>query len=106
MPFLTQKIKYDDPFLDKRCKLLPCQKEMILQYRNEGWSQRQLASRFNVSRRLIQFILDPEKLKANLQQRFESGGSKQYYKKEEHTVAIRETRRRKQAILKDIPKLK
>lgn len=104
MPYLTEKIKYEDPFLDKRCKLLPCQKEMVLYYRKEGWSQRKLASHFNVSRRLIQFILDPEKQKLNLQQRFENGGSKQYYNKEKHTAAIRETRRRKQEILKETTK--
>jgi phage pi2 protein 07 len=100
MPYKTQEVKYDDPFLDKRCKLLPCQKEMVLHYRKEGWSQRELARHFNVSRRLIQFILDPEKLEKNYQVRIENGGSKQYYDKEKHTEAIRNHRRRKHKILK------
>jgi hypothetical protein len=44
---------------------------------------------FNVSRRLIQFILHPSKHQANLEARKERGGSKIYYKREKHTKAIK-----------------
>jgi len=101
MPYKTQAIRYDDPFLDKRCKLLPCQKEMVLHYRKEGWSQRELARHFNVSRRLITFVLDSEKQAANYQRKIEAGKSKQYYETKKHTEAIRNTRRRKHKILKE-----
>ena len=63
---------------------------------------RKIAEMFNVSRRLIQFILDPEKHKENLERRKERGGSKIYYKKEQHTKAIREHREYKKEILKTI----
>ncbi len=101
MPYKTEKIPYDDPFLEKMSKLLPCQKEMIHHYRNEGWSQRQLAAHFNVSRRQIQFILDPKKQEANYQKRLEKGGSKQYYDKEYNTKSVRESRNKKHKILKN-----
>lgn len=42
-------------------------------------SQRKCAEMFNVSRRTIQFLWDPEKLKRNIQRRQERGGTKQYY---------------------------
>lgn len=81
------KIAINNPLLDKRVKLTPEQKEII--HKNEGnHSQRELARMYNVSRRLIQFILDPEKRKQNLKTRDETGGSKQYYDKEKRRVAI------------------
>ena len=47
---------------------------------------------FHVSRRLIIFIIDPEKLKHNLDARRANGGSKIYYNKDVHTKAIKEHR--------------
>ena len=103
MPYKTEKIKYDCPFLDKRSKLLPCQKEMVVYYHNQGYSQRKLAAMFNVSRRLITFIADPEKHKKNLEARRDRGGSKIYYKGgAEWAETIRNHRRRKHLILKQI----
>lgn len=102
MPYKTNTIPFDDPFLDRRTKLIPCQREMIVRLNEEGWSQRQLAARFKVSKRLIQFVLDPEKQEKNYQKRIEKGGSKQYYNKEKHTECIRNHRRYKHEILKDI----
>lgn len=106
MPYKTQKIPFNDPFLDKRSKLIPCQKEMIVKLSKEGWSQRKLAERFNVSRRLIQFIIDPKKLEECYQKRVERGGSKKYYIKEKHTEAIRNHRRYKHKSLKESIKFK
>jgi len=100
MPFKTDKISINDAFLKKSTKLLPCQKEMIVYWNNRGSSQRKLALMFNVSRRLIQFILDPSKHQANLEARKERGGSKIYYKREKHTKAIKEHRKYKNQLLK------
>ncbi len=80
MPYKTEKIKFDCPFLDRRTKLLPCQREMMVYWYNEGLSQRKLASMFNVSRRLVIFTTQPEKHKKNFQARIDRGGSKIYYK--------------------------
>ena len=103
MPYKTEKIRYDCPFLDKRSKLLPCQKEMVVYYHQRGYSQRKLAAMFNVSRRLITFIIDPDKLKKNKEVRRDRGGSKIYYKGgEAWAETVRNHRRRKHSILKSI----
>jgi len=99
MPSKIDKISIDDAFLKKSAKLLPCQKEMIVYWNNRGSSQRKLALMFNVSRRLIQFILDPSKHQANLEARKERGGSKIYYKREKHTLAVKEHRKYKTKLL-------
>jgi|688.fasta_scaffold25578_10 hypothetical protein len=80
MPYKTEKVKFDCPFLDRRTKLLPCQREMMLYWHNEGLSQRKLASMFGVSRRLVIFTCHPEKKKKNVEARNDRGGSKIYYK--------------------------
>jgi transposase len=103
MPYKTDKLAYNCPFLDNRSKLLPCQKEMVVWYKeNEGMSQRKLAAKFNVSRRTIQFILDPEKLSKNKQRRAERGGSKAYYDKEKHKQSMKKHRRLKYTTLNEI----
>jgi transposase len=102
MPNKIDKIAIADAFLKRSAKLLPCQKEMVLYWHNKGMSQRKLAAMFSVSRRLITFIIDPKKHKRNLEVRNENGGSKAYYKRDKHTKAIREHRKYKNTILKDI----
>jgi transposase len=100
MPYKTDKMKLDSPFLDRRVKLLPCQKEMIIYWTNHGLSQRKLAKMFNVSRRLITFIQDPKKKERDLQNRAERGGWKQYYKGgEEWAGTQREHRSYKHRVL-------
>lgn len=102
MPYKTSKLALNCPFLDKRSKLLPCQKEMIVHYREtEGLSQNKLAKKFSVSKRTISFILNPEKLIENKKRREERGGSNIYYDKDKHTKAIREHRKHKYDTLKD-----
>ena len=98
----TEKIKIDCPFLDRRAKLLPCQKEMIFVWYSKGLAIRAIARMFNVDRRLIDFILFPEKLQANKLKRQQNGGSKQYYDKEYNTIKKREYRRRKNSTFKDL----
>ena len=100
MPYKTDKEAYNCPFLDNRTKLLPCQKEMILHYREQGYSQRKLAEMFSVSRRTIQFVLDPEKLAENKRRRAERGGTKQYYDKEKHNASMKKYRNLKNNTLK------
>lgn len=81
---------------------MPCQKELIKQYYSTGaWSQRALARRFQVSRRLICFVLFPDKLQKNIEDRNARGGSKIYYEKESHNEAVNNYRRFKHSKLKD-----
>ena len=100
MPRKTDKIPLKDPFLKKSAKLLPCQKEMVIYWREiKGLSFNKIALIFKVSKRTIQFICDPEKQKENLQRRKERGGSAQYYNKEANTSQIRVHRQYKNSIL-------
>lgn len=103
MPYKTEKQKLDSAFLDRRTKLLPCQKERIFQMYNieGGHSQRELAQMFRVSRRTIQFIVDPEKRKRNSDQFKERRKDGRYYDKEKHKKAMRTHRKHKNEILKD-----
>ena len=101
MPFKTDKISINCPFLDKRTKLLPCQKEMVVHYHQQGFSQRKLAAMFNVSRRLIQFLTDPDKQLKNLEARRDRGGSMAYYDKKKHRDYVKKHRRNKYEKLKD-----
>ena len=96
--FETQHLKIPREH-DKRIKLTQEQKELIKHlYETTDTSQRKLATQFGVSRRLIQFILYPEKHKANLQAREARGGSKQYYNKETHAKTMKAHRRHKKAL--------
>ena len=99
--FETQHLKIPKEH-DKRIKLTPEQKELIKHlYETTDTSHRKLATQFGVSRRLITFILDPEKQKANLQAREARGGSKQYYNKETHTKTMKAHREHKKALYEE-----
>ena len=99
MPYKSEKIKIEGTKYDRRTKLTKEEKKEI--YENAlGLSQRALASKYGVSRRTIQFILDPEKLKENLKRRKERGGSKKYYNKEEWAETMKDHRKHKQSLYK------
>lgn len=75
---------------------------MIFVWHSKGLAIRAIARMFNVDRRLVDFILFPEKLEANKLKRQARGGSKQYYDKEYNTVKKREYRRRKNSTFKEL----
>ena len=91
MPRKTDTIPINNENLDRRVKLTQVQKQEI-KLNVLGLSSRKLAEMYGVSKRTIQFILDPEKLAENKKKREERGGSKHYYNKEKHTEAIRRHR--------------
>lgn len=103
MPYKTDKLKIDCPFFDRRTKLLPCQRERMIHLHSLGYSQRKLAAIFNVSRRLVQFVTCPEKKVKDLENRRDRGGSMAYYKGgEEWAATMKEHRKYKYQILKQI----
>ncbi len=105
MPYKTDKLKLDSPFLDRRVKLLPCQREMVIYWTKQGLSQRKIAKMFSVSRRLITFIQDPKKKERDLQNRKDRGGSMIYYKGgSEWAETMRDHRRYKHETLKHLTK--
>lgn len=66
MPYKSEKIKIAGTQYDRRRKLTEDQKDYIRWLREEEClSQRALAAIFGVSRRLITFILFPEKERSN-----------------------------------------
>lgn len=102
MPHVTETMALKDPFLDRRRKLLPCQREMVVYwYKVQGAGIRAIARMFKVDRRLIQFILFPERHKRNLSLRQDRGGSKIYYDRVEHNEAAKVHRQHKYKALKD-----
>lgn len=105
MPHKTEKEKLGDPFLDRRIKLLPCQREMVhYSYNVRRMSITSIAKMFNVNKRLIQFELFPERKKQNLEHRKDRGGSKIYYDKTAWAETMRDHRSYKYSTLKDAPR--
>lgn len=100
MPYKTDKLAINDFFIDRRTKMLPCQKERAKQLYSEGIGIRALARMFHVDKRLIQFLLFPERQKKNVQDREKRGGWKQYYDKTKHAEAIKDHRKYKHKVLK------
>lgn len=103
MPYKSEKIKIEGTKLDRRRKLTEDQKEYIRWLREEeGLSQRKLAAMFGVSRRLITFILDPEKEKKNKERikRLKQEG-RYKYTKEQWAETMKEHRRYKEKLHKD-----
>ena len=101
MPYKSEKIKIEGTSFDRRIKLTINDKEEIKRLSSDH-SQRYLAKMFNVSRRTIQFIIDPNKHIENLKRRAEKGGSKQYYDREKQTQSIREHRKYKNELFSEL----
>lgn len=92
------KIKKEN---DKRIKLTEEDKEEIRKiYATGTISQRQLASLYNVSRRTIQFAINPDKYLINLEQFKERQKDGRYYNKEKHTEYMRDYRKHKAELYK------
>jgi ribosome-binding protein aMBF1 (putative translation factor) len=103
MPYKSEKIKIEGTKLDRRRKLTEDQKEYIRWLREEeGLSQRKLATMFGVSRRLITYIIDPEKEKRNkaIQKQHRQEG-RYKYTKEQWAEVMREHRHYKEKLHKD-----
>lgn len=96
MPYKSEKIKISSTEYDRRRKLTDEDKEEIKQL--VGMSIRGIARMYGVDKRLIQFILYPERHTKNLADRRARGGSMQYYDKEKHTKYIRKHRHYKQQL--------
>jgi len=84
---------------DRRCKLTEQQRDEIRQLHKEGVSSHALARRFDVSRRLVQFIVDPAKAAANTARRRENAD--RYYSKEKHRAYTKRHRQWKRKLMTD-----
>lgn len=90
------------PHADKRIKLMEEDKAHIRALHAEGVAVRAIARLYKerCSRRLIQFVLFPERLEVNARQFAERQKDGRYYNRKRHTEYMRRHRRRKQALLK------
>ena len=82
---------------DRRRKLTNEQREEILRLRDEGWSLMKLAKEFEVSKRLILDIVNPES-KAKHDQYIKDHWREFQQTREEHNEAVKKTRRHRQAL--------
>ena len=99
MPYKSEKIKLSKE-QDRRIKLTDKQRiEIKEKYATGFYSQRKLAAEYNVSRRLITFVLDEEKAKKAAEQLKERRADGRYKpSKEEWAATIREHRAYKQSL--------
>ena len=97
--YKSEKIKLS-PEQDRRIKLNDKQREEIREkYMTGMYSQRNLAEEYGVSRRLITFILDPDKAKKNAEQLKQRRADGRYKPSKEKWAAImREHRQYKQEL--------
>lgn len=80
------------PGLDRRVKLTPEQRETIRK-NDLGLSNAALAREYKVSKRLIQFIRNPDAHRENVQRRRERGAD--YYDRDAHRESMRRHRAHK-----------
>lgn len=101
MPYVSEKIKIAGTKNDRRRKLSEADKEEIRTlYSSTVPSQRKLAAIYKVSRRLIQFIIDPAKeaqSKENFK-KWKQSSAAHKPSKEEWAATMREHRHYKQEL--------
>ena len=82
---------------DRRRKLTDEQKVEIIRLRDEGWSLMKLAKKFEVSKKSILLIVNPEFKAKN--DKYAKDHWREFQKtKEEHNEAVKKTRRHRQEL--------
>lgn len=84
---------------DRRIKIPKQKHKEIITLHAKGMAIRAISRKYSVNKRLIQFILFPERQIKNYQNRLERGGSKQYYNKDKWKLTMREHRHYKRKLL-------
>ena len=82
---------------DRRRKLTDEQKTEIIRLRDEGWSLMKLAKKFEVSKKLILLIINPE-TKAKNDKYIKDNWREFRQTREEHNEAVKKTRRHRQEL--------
>ena len=99
--FETNKIKLPREY-DRRCKYSDAQKQEVKDMYKAGMAQRAIARKTGISRRMVSFILFPERLKLCNQQYKERRKDGRYYNKDAWRETMREHRQYKRKILTKI----
>lgn len=93
MPSKFEKIPINNKEHDKRVKLTDEDRKNIREeYAGGGISQNGLAKKYGVSKRLIQFIINPEKAAIAKQQYAERRKDGRYYDKDKHKEHMKKHR--------------
>lgn len=95
MVSIADEIRVAGTKYDRRRRLTEEDREDIKRDHAAGDSVHAIARRYGVSRRLVQFILYPERHEENKARRRARGGSRAYYDREKHTEAMRRHRAHK-----------
>lgn len=99
MPRKSDNIPINNPTLDKRVKLTEEQRRNIkTEYEAGNISYNELAKKYGVSKRLITFIVKPERQKIAKQQYAERRKDGRYYDKEKHKEYTKRHRDRKKKL--------
>lgn len=97
---IADKVVINNPKLDRRVKLTDEDRENIVkEYKMGIISQRGLAAKYGVSRRTIQFVLDPEQARIVKEQYKERRKDGRYYNKEKHRESMRKHREYKKSLI-------
>jgi hypothetical protein len=84
---------------DRRIKIQASEHKYIISRHKNGEGIRAMAREYGVDKRLIQFIIYPERKALNYKLRLARGGSKQYYNKDKWRETMREHRNYKKSLL-------
>lgn len=99
MPSKFDKIPINNPNHDKRVKLTDEDRENIRkEYSSGNISQNGLAKKYGVSKRLIQFVLNPEKKEIVKKQFAERQKDGRYYDKDKHKGYMKNHRNHKKEL--------
>lgn len=103
MPYRSERIKIEGTVYDRRRKLTEAQKEEIrLLRRQTGLSYNKIAERYGVSKRMIMFVVNPEKYAVAREQFKERQREGRYQvSREERASIVREHRHYKQGLHKE-----
>lgn len=102
MPRKSDLLPINDRTLDKRIKLTDAQRvEIKNRYQVNVVSAQKLADEYKVSKRLIQFIVDPSKHEENLKRREERGGTMHYYDREKNKNYMKKHRDYKKQLFEE-----
>ena len=93
MPRKSDSVAIKNKSLDRRVKLTDEERiEIADAYKSGGTSYNKLAVEYGVSKRLIMFIVNPDKYEVAKNQFSERQKDGRYYDREKHNKAVREHR--------------
>lgn len=102
MPRKSDSLAINNRKYDRRIKLTDKEREKIRkEYQEEDTSYNKLAKKYGVSKRLIQFVVNPEKAEIAKKQYSERRRDGRYYDKEKHSEYIKNHRNYKKKLFEE-----